>query len=347
MRATTSRFVTVVVVAAVVAACQIQVSRVPKPEPVASLAVARVGRIADRVAISNAAWSPDGGRLAFGAEAGVFVVTVATGNERRLAPLRPVTSVDWSQGGTWLATVAGGRLFIVSAADGAARHLMTDGVVRAFRWGPGGDRGVAVVERNGYSAWLLSADGGLRRPLLSSPPDTWMGDLGWYPDGVYTFLRIEDSAGVTAAQWRLRVAGGDRATVAAPEGIVFRSALSPDGLWIAYIRGREGSMSVWVGRARGGPLRRIAEAQRITEVAWSPQSDKIAYAAVGDDDHATIWIADADGTGRLRVTDYRPELADLRIDVTLAWSPTGRALAFGTNTGRSAGPVWVAHLARR
>jgi Tol biopolymer transport system component len=238
-------------------------------------------------------------------------------------------------------------LFIVSAADGAGRPLPVDGVVRAFRWGPGGERGVAIVERNGYHAWLLSSDGGVRRPLLSSPSGTWMGDLGWYPDGVYTLVRVEDASGATQAQWRLRVAGGDRATVPSPQGIVVRSALSGDGRRIAYIRGREGSMALWVGHADGRPLRRIAEARRIPDAAWSPQSDKIAYAEVTDDEQATIWITDADGTGRMRVSDYRAELADHGIEIALAWSPTGRALAFGTNTGRSAGPVWVAHLVRR
>jgi Tol biopolymer transport system component len=337
----------VLAAAAVVAGCQIQISRVPKPEPVASLAVARVGRITDRVAISNAAWSPDGEQVAFGTEAGLFTVRVDTAQERNLAPLRPVTALEWARTGAWLAALVSGRLFVVRAADGAATPLFTDGVVRAFRWGPGGDHGIAIVERNGYHAWLLSADGAVRRHLVSSPSGTWMGDLAWYPDGAHAFVRVEDAAGATRAQWRLRVSGVDRSTVTHPNGAVAVSALSPDGRRIAYIRGREGSTSLWQGSADGGPLRRIDEAGRIIYAAWSPQSDKIAYAEVTDDDRATIWITDADGTGRLRVTDYRPELADHGIEVALVWSPTGRALAFGTNTVRSAGPLWVAHLSRR
>ncbi|MDR5684173.1 MAG: hypothetical protein QN163_09120 [Armatimonadota bacterium] len=345
-RGSATRAATAIVALALVA-CQVQFSRVPKPEPVASLEVVRVGRITDRMAISNASWSPEGDQIAFGTQTGVFALTLATGQERRIVALQPVTGLDWSPSALWLAAIAGGRLFVVDAARGTATPLPTEGVVRGFRWGPGGERGVAIVERDGYHAWLLSRDGGVRRPLLSSPSGTWMGDLGWYPDGVYAFVRIEDASGATRAQWRVRVAGGDRAAVPPPVGVVVRSVLSADGRWIAYVLGREGSMSLWVGRSDGSSVRRIAHAVRITDAAWSPQSDKVAYAEVAGDEQATIWIADADGRSRLHVTDYRPELADHGFEVALAWSPTGRALAFGTNTAHSAGPVWIAHLARR
>jgi hypothetical protein len=47
------------------------------------------------------------------------------------------------------------------------------------------------------------------------------------------------------------------------------------------------------------------------------------------------------------VLDYALEFSDPSIALSLAWSPDGRHLAFGTNTGSFTGPVWVATLARR
>ncbi|MDR7394091.1 MAG: hypothetical protein QN196_06050, partial [Armatimonadota bacterium] len=66
-------------------ACQLAVRRVPKPEPVVTLRVVETRRASDRVATSNAAWSPDSRTVAFGTAEGVVVVGL-DGAERRIFP---------------------------------------------------------------------------------------------------------------------------------------------------------------------------------------------------------------------------------------------------------------------
>jgi len=41
------------------------------------------------------------------------------------------------------------------------------------------------------------------------------------------------------------------------------------------------------------------------------------------------------------------EYTDPGMGVAIAWSPDGRHLVFGTNTGASRGPIWLVTLQRR
>lgn len=330
--------------AALLVGCQAQVRRVPKPEPVATLRVAEVRRLSDRVATSDVSWSPDGHAVAFGTPEGVVSVGW-DGTERRLSALRPATQVDWSSSGRWLAVVSGGALWLVDLARNATRAASLPGVVRAFRWSPAGDRGVAVVEQGGWWLWLVSAEGGLRRKIYGSANSLF--DLGWYPNGLYVFVREEDPSGRTVALWRVRVAGPDRRREVALSASVVQAQLSSTGRAVAYLVAKEDGVAVVVQELGHRPRPPLARGGKLWGLSWSPQGDKLSYAEVQGGERASVWVVDADGSAKLQVADYALEFPDPDSLVGTRWSPDGRAVAFGTGFSHRAGPVWVARLHRR
>ncbi|GBD30873.1 Protein TolB [bacterium HR32] len=327
-------------------ACQPAFRRVPKPEPVASLAVGEVRRASDHVATSNATWSPDGRWLAYGTDRGV-VATDLRGEERRLADLPHATAVAWSPAGAWLAVLSGGRLWRLSASGGRPQPVPLPGVVRAVRWSPAGDRLAALVEERGSSLWLVSAQGNLRRRVFAAPEDSALVDPAWYPDGLYVFVRAEDRSGRTSGQWRVRVAGPDRQVVPVPFPRILEAHLAPHGRAVAYLLEGPEEATVQVQELGHRPRPPLARAERLSGLAWSPQGDKLSYAEVHGGERAVLWVVDADGGRRLRVADYTLEFPDPGAGVGTEWSPDGRALAFGASFLHRAGPVWVARLVRR
>lgn len=325
-------------------ACQLAVRRVPKPEPVVTLRVVETRRASDRVATSNAAWSPDSRTVAFGTAEGVVVVGL-DGAERRIFPAPHATWVDWSSSGRWVAVVSGGNLWLVDLVRGGARRVDLPGVVRSFRWSPAGDRGAAVVDSRGVWLWLVSAEGGLRRRLFG--PAHSLYDLGWFPDGLYVFARAEDSAGRTVALWRVRVAGPDRRQLPALFPTVLQAQLSPHGRTVAYLVTEEEGSALAVQQVGSARTVTVARGGRLWGLSWSPQGDKLGYAEVEGGERAAVWIVDADGPSRLQVADYALEFPDPDALVGTAWSPDGRAVVFGSGFAQRAGPVWVARLERR
>jgi dipeptidyl aminopeptidase/acylaminoacyl peptidase len=100
--------------------------------------------------------------------------------------------------------------------------------------------------------------------------------------------------------------------------------LSPDGEWILFAltttdlaANRRTTDSYLVGASGGVPRRFPGDTAHATEARWSPDGRRVAYIA-GDQ----LWIADAAGTNRLRLTDLT---GGARGPV---WSPAGTRIAF-------------------
>ncbi|MGH3001363.1 MAG: TolB family protein, partial [Gaiellaceae bacterium] len=109
-------------------------------------------------AIGTPAWSPDGLRLAFQRDDGVYVAA-GPGAERKVASVASPGAPAWSPGGTQIAFSAGHSLFVVSA-DGptaprrVASNLRDPGVPS---WSPDGTR-IAISRAGG--AWVADLTGG-------------------------------------------------------------------------------------------------------------------------------------------------------------------------------------------
>ncbi len=325
------------------------------PESTAQLRVGTVRRLVDRPALSPAVWSPDGRRFAYGGADGVYV---AAQNQppRRIAPAAVVTTVSWSRPLDLLAVVDRGLLWTMRPDGRDRRRLTLAGFVTAAIWAPGSDRLAVVLRRSvegasRFELWLVNRDGGFRRFVAAGPAGLAIRSPQWLANSLYLIYGLSGpSESVITAAWRVRIAYPDRRPVPL-EGPAVELHLAPSGQRVAYVTGPEvagGRGRVTLSRLDGsGRTTLTPEEGRYAGLAWSPQGDKLAFAVVADEAHAQLWIADADGAGRLLVHDYAMEFSDPSISLSAAWAPDGRRLLFGTNTGTFTGPIWLATFARR
>ena len=100
-----------------------------------------------------------------------------------------------------------------------------------------------------------------------------------------------------------------------PDGVFESDPIwSPDGRKILFIR--EGSL--YLMDADGGGRVKLADGQAISEHRWSHDGRMIAYVDVrqeGEDVFEDLWVIQADGTGRFRVTEN---------GFNFSWAPDGR-----------------------
>jgi hypothetical protein len=341
-------------VAVLLAAAGCEVRRQPAPVGVGLMRVVGVVRGTDRAALSPIAWSPDGRRFAYGSREGVWVHGVDDPAGVRIAPGEVVTAIAWSGPADVLAYVDRGVLHTVQPDGRERRRVPLRGVVSHPVWAPGGDRLAAAVHQPGggrpsVRLWITSPDGATLREIRWDPGGAGIAALGWYPDAVHLFVGLAAPDGETIAEWwRVRIAYPDFLRLPGPPDGVAEAVMSPNGRWIAYVVGESGGERAYVVRVDGSGRRPMSNAfRRISGLAWAPHSDKVAYGVLVSEAQAEVHVAAVAGPARLLAASYRLEFIDPAAGLSLAWAPDERRLAYGTNTGSMAGPVWMARFAPR
>ena len=343
----------VLAIALAFAGCQ--VSRTPAPTSTRQLQVASVKRIVVQPALSPVAFSPDGKKIAFTTDRGVRVSDLS-GASREIARARAATAMSWSPRLGLIAYIDAGAVWSMRD-DGRARvRIPLPGFAVNLSWARGSDKLAVVLRRSVDGAtrselWLTSRDGGFRRMLTRAPAGRAIRDVQWFSDSLYLLHGLSAPGSLALERaWRIRVAYPDRREVPINTPAV-SLRLSPSGERVAYVTGpalEDDRGRVVISRLDGtGRVVVTPNDGRYAGLAWSPQGDKLAFAEVINDAHAEIWLVDADGSGRLRVFSYALELPDPSVALSMAWSPDGYHLIFGTNTGTFTGPLWLATLERR
>jgi TolB protein len=224
------------------------------------------------------------------------------------------------------------ELYIVTMRGGAVTHI---GAGSGPAWSPDGRqlaflRDELIADTWRSYAYVSDAAGTRVRRLLEG------FEVRWAPGRQQLAVRARRDSVSTVSV--LASSGAPAGTTAVRHGSADTGAWSPDGRWLAYVRGRSASMELRVADlAHGGALRaRVAlhDVEQLSGVVWSPDSRRLTVTGVEHGQGIAYAIGVADGD---RVLLQR---AGLEIEDPV-WSPDGRRVAFAVVGPHSASLVVV------
>jgi Tol biopolymer transport system component len=223
--------------------------------------------------ITDVAWSPDGGTIAF-VSGGIWLIAPDGTNLRRVG--EPGAFTAWSPDSSQIAymVLTGGHWFIriLSLASGSTRDLVYG---QNFRWAPDGAR-ISYEKVGGgpckIQIRIVTLQNGTERAVACGSLPTWS------PDGKrIALVRYDDH---TTSLWTVPSRGGRPRRLATARGGGAEAAVwSPDSRWIAFRQGtRYCASQLAVVRLDGSRPRRLASHTRIVApLAWSRGAQKVLY----------------------------------------------------------------------
>jgi Tol biopolymer transport system component len=294
---------------------------------------------------TEAAFSPDGDRIAFRSEregGGIFVMGRTGESVRRLTDVghNPAWSPDGTRivYGTDDAHVLGRKkfseLWVVVVATGEKRRIFEGDAVQPS-WSPHGLRIAfwkAFGEHGGQrDISTIPAGGGPAVPVTSDPAVDW--NPVWSPDG-RSLLFSSDRSG-TMNLWRVPIDERTGATLDAPEALSAPSSsaalmsMSADGHSVGYTSFTTNQTIERVafdpatGSVLGEPVTVISGSRLFEAPAASPDGHWLVFNNFGP--QMEIFVSRADGSAMRQLTNDR---ARNRFP---QWSPDGSQIAFMSN----------------
>lgn len=242
----------------------------------------------NRIFDGEAAWSPDGKRLAFSRTSGegtaLFVMRADGSRVRRITT--PVT-----------------------APDGVPSYDL------AVEWSPDGRRLAFMSSRAGGEPdiWRVDVDGTHLTRLTRTPSYTGDGNPAWSPDGKWIWFD-SDRVGVFNREiYRMRPDGsGVQRMTTTKSGVDDGTPdVSPDGRRIVFNSLRaNGTQDLFTMKADGTRVRPLGTPTADRDEVfprWTASGARVIYwrFTTVDDPTQSIWRIDADGTGRRQLTAGR------------------------------------------
>jgi dipeptidyl aminopeptidase/acylaminoacyl peptidase len=193
-------------------------------------------------------------------------------------------------------------------ATGAVTRLYeTDGAIAVSGWSSTGDRLVATVERSSsdQTLWIIDAADGAAR-ALAHPGLARFAAIRWTADGT-GLMGLTDQGGADFMRLcRIDPETGAADPVFAPAGRDMEAwSLSPDGALLATVENDRGWAVLRIGPPEGERPAVAGLPALVSDLAWAPDSQALAFTAQGPAEPPGIWLWDA--AAARAATIWRPD----------------------------------------
>lgn len=265
-------------------------------------------------------WSPDGTRIAVTAR--VAPEEPDEQDKEKSKPARVITSLRYKANDAGFIHDRRRHIFVV-AVDGGAPVQVTDGDWddSTPSWSPDGTElafSSARHDERDYDQvsdiWIVPATGGVPRRV--TPGRGPSGSPVWSPDGTliaYTGNEYALDMGRNNQVFVVAPAGGEPHSLTAdldrtcsPFFNAVGPTWSPDSRFVYFGIEDQGDVPVYRVAADGGspPQRIVGGERQVTSLSVSADGGVIAYCAMDPVNPAEVFIAQADGSGERRLTDF-------------------------------------------